>query len=63
MSNLEDVVQECLKPCPLCGGKARVLAQRYGYSVDCLTCQLFKPVHSNDLKQLIREWNRRVPNT
>lgn len=48
-----------LKPCPFCGGEARVNAYGFNqYSVDCKICWVETPIKS-DVKNAIKAWNRR----
>jgi len=62
-----------LKPCPFCGGIARVYC-RDGVRIKCSKCGCGTPVRSdspgewwengrqNALDMVIREWNRRADN-
>lgn len=49
-----------LKPCPFCGGKAKVQRYPHNYSVYCTKCGartiLFKPTE----KEAFEAWNRRT---
>ncbi len=56
-----------LKPCPFCGGEARVLPQQFssikGYSIDCTVCGARKNCFSEHEEQVIAEWNARYDST
>ena len=53
------------KPCPFCGSdRIRLLFQDYGYSVDCLDCQILRKVYTAHgalgQRSAINSWNRRL---
>ena len=49
-----------LKPCPFCGGEARINAYGFNqYSVDCKICWVETPRKSG-VKNAIEAWNNRV---
>lgn len=51
-----------LKPCPFCGGEARINAYGFNqYSVDCKICWVETPRKSG-VKNAIESWNRRADN-
>lgn len=51
-----------LKPCPFCGGEARVNAYGFNqYSVECKICWAETPRKSG-IENAIEAWNRRVDN-
>lgn len=47
-----------LKPCPFCGGKARMYDYLASYSIECMDCQA-SIEYKTDVK-VIYAWNRRV---
>lgn len=53
-----------LKPCPFCGGEARILPQDSGYSVDCLICRatiyVFARHGALGWRGAIHHWNMRT---
>lgn len=51
---------EKLKPCPFCGGEAKVMKMGYPHWVYCLECGA--KVHGGTTKEKdsIKAWNRRV---
>lgn len=59
-----------LKPCPFCGGEARVChfssfvnsAFDSGYYIKCNKCGTTGHKYFTTMKQAIRAWNRRVEN-
>ena len=55
-----------LKPCPLCGGKARIgcvsigfIHKRTGYYAKCELCRASSGVELDEDK-VVEKWNRRV---
>ena len=64
-------MSEELKPCPFCGGEARVYRYQYGevtgrlvkkYGVECVQCRMELPIRlgSEHEAAAIAAWNRRV---
>ena len=64
-------MSEELKPCPFCGGEARVYRYQYGegtgrlvkkYVVECVKCRMELPIRlcSEHEAEAIATWNRRV---
>ena len=58
-----------LLPCPFCGGKPRLLPQKYGYSVDCQGldcggggCGAMMRIVTRYLQQVKFCWNSRSEN-
>lgn len=57
-----------LKPCPFCGGEARVIPQpnytdnRCKYFVTCTNCGIETPRTARTGEKAIEAWNRRVDN-
>ena len=54
-----------LKPCPLCGGKAVVLAHTFpcmndAHSIQCTVCGTQSLLWFGSLNELVKRWNRRV---
>ncbi len=61
-------MQNELKPCPFCGGKANLkekyihgVANRKNYWVVCTNCQI-RIQDRNSVEKAIEQWNRRVDN-
>lgn len=52
-----------IKPCPFCGGKARIykhyLRGTYTYSVRCQSCKAETWLYYTDEKEAVRVWNKR----
>ena len=59
--------RETLKPCPMCGGEAKLLSTEfvdmtYGYYVCCLDCDIKTGAYSenkNGKMKAIKTWNKR----
>ena len=54
-----------LKPCPFCGGRARVIettepSNLGGSAVECTVCHACSPVHFDRKENLYSAWNDRV---
>jgi len=54
-----------LKPCPFCGGKAKLMQSLTGFSVECLGCGIATPKAPTSMTQydpvdvVVVTWNRR----
>ena len=57
-------MMEQLKPCPFCGGKAKVILFMRNYGVACTKCLGgIVPHHEQTKHEAIKAWNRRADNT
>lgn len=60
---MSDELNNELKPCPFCGGKAELIERIYGaykdVTVACKQCGIRSTLFSNDL-EAITFWNRRA---
>lgn len=51
---------EKLKPCPFCGGEAKIMKMGYPHWVYCCECGAKVHGRTNDEKDSIKAWNRRA---
>lgn len=51
---------EKLKPCPFCGGEAKIMKMGYPHWVYCCECGAKVHGRTNDEKDNIKAWNRRA---
>ena len=52
---------EKLKPCPFCGGEARIEDELEdgGKCISCIRCMACSPVYFDRCENMVPEWNRR----
>ena len=50
-----------LKPCPFCGGEAKIMDLGYSHWVYCENCDAKVHGGTNDEKDSVEIWNRRYP--
>ena len=48
-----------IKRYPMCGGKASIYQDYYGYLIQCNQCGV-STLHRKELSRALMEWNRRV---
>lgn len=53
-------MQEDLKPCPFCGGKAEVINLGMANMVECTKCGIGTPPNTLDPSQSLKLWNTRT---
>lgn len=51
-----------LKPCPFCGGEARVKSFPHNYAVYCEICGATTQKYAPTKEMAIKAWNRRTDN-
>ena len=57
---MADRDRDQLKPCPFCGGKARlVISHEFGHYIGCLRCKC-STRHMNSRSKVKARWNRRA---
>ena len=58
--NWEPDGEPLLKPCPFCGGEAKILKGTYGYYPYCCNCQCLLNTDYKTKQDVIEAWNRRA---
>lgn len=64
-SLLREELEKTLKPCPCCGGEARIAEEHYinfttGYQIVCCKCYVQTLRGDMNVNEAIKTWNKRV---